>query len=381
VKVALVASSYLPDPGALERHVDRLAHGLASRGVEVEVLTQDSARGVPRVSERQGVVVRRFPASISRAHAAVAPGLYHYLRRTAGWFDLADAHSAHLSLGLAVARAGVRRVCLTPHGPIQQHFPWPNAGAMSALLRHAAQIVCSSHAQAELLSRAPSSPAGRIRVVPKGVDVELIRSAQPLPRSNSTVLGVGRLERRHRMDRLITAMAGLDPGSELVVVGDGSLRRSLHARAADLLVSSRVRFVGPVPDAHLYRWLRTARVHVALAEEATSGLQLLEALAAGVPTVASDIPAHREAASYADCGGVRFVPPAGSPLEIADAICEAATLSVPPAAQMRLPTWDSVVDKTLALYEAAMLERPRLTGMQPGRTGAARALARQSGRT
>jgi glycosyltransferase involved in cell wall biosynthesis len=381
VKVALIASSYLPHPGALERRVDRLAHGLVSRGVEVEVLTQDLARGLPRVSERQGVVVRRFAASIGNAHAAVAPGLWQYMRRTARSFDIADAHSTHLSLGMAVARAGARRLFLTPHGPVQQLLRWPYAGATSALMQHAVQIVCSSRAQAALLSRASSSASGRIRVLPNAVDIGPIQSAEPLLRSKSTALSVGRLERYQRVDRAIAAMAGLDPGSQLVVVGHGSLRRSLQAHAADLLVSSRVEFVGAPPDAELYRWLRTARVLVALAEEDTSGLQLLEAVAAGVPAVASDIPAHREAASYADVAAVKFVPPAGSPLDIADAIVEAAKLSVRPTARMPLPTWDAVIDTTLALYEAAMLGRPLGTSARVGDTRGSRVLARSRGRT
>jgi glycosyltransferase involved in cell wall biosynthesis len=376
VKVALVASSYFPYPGALERQVERLAHGLARRGVDVEVLTQVRDRRLPRLSERDGVVVRRFATSIGKAHAVVAPGLWHYLRNGARSFDLADAHSTNLSLGLAVARAGARCLFLTLHGPVQQLLRWPYTGVTAALMEHAVQIVCSSRAQAALLSRASSSALGRIGIVPSGVDIESILSAAPIPRSKGTLLSVGRLERYQRVDRAIAAMAGLDADSHLVVVGHGSLRRSLQAHAADLFVSSRVEFVGPVPDAELYRWLRTARVLVALAEEQTSGLQLLETLAAGVPAVASDIPAHREAASYADGAGVKFVPPTGSPLEIADAICDAAALSVPPTERMRLPTWDTVVDKTLALYEAALLGRPRGNGARAHGTPALRVLAR-----
>jgi glycosyltransferase involved in cell wall biosynthesis len=217
--------------------------------------------------------------------------------------------------------------------------------------------------------------------VPTGVDIEQIQSAEPLPRSKSTVLSVGRLERYQRVDRAIAAMAGLDPGLNLVVVGQGSLRRNLRARAADLLVSSRVEFVGPVSDAELYRWLRTARVRVALAEDETSGQQLLETIAAGVPAVASDTAAHREAAAYAGGAGVKFVPPAGSPLEVADAIEEAAELTVPPTARMHLPTWDVMVEKTLALYEAAMLGRVRPTGAPASGTRPPRILATGSART
>jgi glycosyltransferase involved in cell wall biosynthesis len=243
-------------------------------------------------------------------------------------------------------------------------------------MEHAVQIVCGSRAQAAVLSRTSWSAPERIQVVPKGVDIGPIQAAEPLPRSKSTVLSVGRLERYQRVDRAIAAMAGLDPGFQLVVVGHGSLRRSLQGHAADLLVSSRVHFAGPLPDVELYRWLRTARVLVALAEDQTSGLQLLETLAAGVPAVASDIVAHREASEYAHDGGVTFVAPAGSPLEIADAICEAARPSVRPAVRTPLPTWDAAVEKTLAVYEAAMAGQRRMTVARANGRRSPRVLAR-----
>ena len=62
MRVALVASSYAPNPGGLERHVEQLALGLARRGAQVEVLTQEAARRPSRVVGRDGVVVRRFRA-------------------------------------------------------------------------------------------------------------------------------------------------------------------------------------------------------------------------------------------------------------------------------------------------------------------------------
>lgn len=345
MKVALIAPSYVPHSGGLERHVDRLADGLARRGVEAEVLTQASA-----------------------------------WRHSATSFDVADAHGSHVPLAMAVARTGASRLVFTPHGPIQQLLRWPYGRAIRALIDQAVWTVCSSRAQAALLLRAFSSAGERTRVVPKGVDLAAIQAAKPFPLEPSTVLTVGRLERYQRVDRAIAAMAGLDSSARLVVIGDGPAMRSLRAYAADLLVSSRVDFLGWVPDAELYRWLRTASVVVTLAEQQSSGLQILEAFAAGVPVVASDLPVHREAASYAADAHVTFVPPAGSPLEIGDAICRAARLRAAPTAAPLLPTWDEVVEDTLALYEAAMLaQTPTTCAPVRGRL-AVHALARGSGR-
>jgi glycosyltransferase involved in cell wall biosynthesis len=142
-----------------------------------------------------------------------------------------------------------------------------------------------------------------------------------------------------------------------------------------------VSFAGHVSDADLHRWLKTARLVVSLSEQEAFGLQVLEGVAAGKPVVASDIPAHREAAEYLGDGEVTFVSPEGSPLEVADAIRSALAIPTPPPIG-RLPSWADVVDRTLAVYEE-VVRRPPVNGAratrfsrprpleQPGRSGAA----------
>jgi glycosyltransferase involved in cell wall biosynthesis len=362
MRLALVASSYLPRPGALERHVDELARGLTRRGAEVEVLVQDAPRVLPPVSDFEGFVVRRFASPVTGAHLAVAPGLWEHLRRAAASFDLVDAHSGHAALAVAVARAHPRRFVFTPHTPVRRLLRWPNTRLTRALVQHAAQTVCAAAAEGELLGRTFPWAASRIAVVPPGVDRAGIQAARPFPLPGSVVLTHGRLERHKGIDRAIAAIAALDPAFRLAVVGEGPARHKLLAHAVDLQVSSRIEFVGAVPDAELHRWLRTARVGVALAEQDSSGLQVTEALAAGTPVVASDIPVHREAAARVGGAGVRFLAPTGSPLELADAICEAAELSVPRTAASRIPSWDELVERTLAVYSGALHGTPSAAG-------------------
>jgi glycosyltransferase involved in cell wall biosynthesis len=372
MKLALVASSYLPRHGGLERHVHELASGLTRRGMQVEVLTQDPPRPLPPMSEFDGFVVRRFVAPVGSAHFAVAPGLWDYLRRTAGSFDLIHAHCVKPTLAIAVARAQPRRFVFTPHASVQRLLRWPSAPLVRALVDRASQTICTTVVERELLRQSFPWAADRIDVVPPGVEAAAIRAATPFPYPGNVVLAVGRLERHKRIDRAIAAMASLDPSFRLAVVGDGPARHKLLAHAVDLRVSSRVEFVGTVPDAELYRWLRTGRVVVALAEQESSGAQLTEALTAGAPVVASDIPAHREAASYADGIGVKFVSPGGSPFEIADGIYEAAELRVPLGVRLRLPTWDDVVDRTLSFYTVAIHGGRRAAGPEAALTGTPR---------
>ncbi len=353
MKIALVSSSYVPRPRALERHVDRLAHGLAQRGAQVEVLTQGPGRGERGCIADDGVIVRRYPTGVGRLRFAVAPRLWERLRAAADEFDLVDVHVAHPALALAVARAGFCRRVFTPNAPIQRLMGWPYTRATLAVIAGSIQIVCASAVERDQLCERFPPAARRTQVVPAGVDELAIQVAKPFRDAGKTVVTVGHLERSRRIDRVIAAMASLDPEYRLVIVGDGPARHRLYAHAADLRVSERVRFAGPVLDAELYRWLRTARVVVALSEQHLSGLQVIEAVTAGAPVVASDIRIHREVAARLGRGRVTFVPTTGSPLEVADAIAEAERPTVP-LTEMAPPnsehSWDSVVDFMWSLY-------------------------------
>jgi glycosyltransferase involved in cell wall biosynthesis len=351
MRVGLVTSRYLARRGAPERRVHELACELVRRGAEVEVLTQESTPRPSRVVDHEGVVVRCFPTSLGRRRAVV-PGIWEYLRRSGAAFDVIDVHAVHPFLAITAVWAGAKRLVFTPHAPMRELLSWSNAAVTRAVIDHSVCTVCASGAEADVLRTALRSAASRIRVIPGGVDVAAIRAATRFPGENGVVLAVGRLERRKRLDRLIAAMVVLGHELRLVVVGQGPARRRLEAHASDLLISPRVSFVGPLPDDELYRWLRTARVVVDLAEESSSGLQLLEARAAGVPAVVSDAPTHREAASYVGGDGVVFVPLESSPLDVAEAILDATAIRRLPAGPPRLPSWETTVDNTLALYEA-----------------------------
>src|SRR4030088_2933474 len=146
MRIALVASSFLPNHGRLERHVDQLARGLAERGAEVEVLTQGLVHGYPSFAVRDNVTVRSFPAIVGPLRFAVAPKLWERLRRASDAFDLVDVHTRQAPLALAVARAGFRRLVFTPHAPIQRFLQWPYERAMRGLVDASAQVLLCSHA-------------------------------------------------------------------------------------------------------------------------------------------------------------------------------------------------------------------------------------------
>ena len=352
MKLALVSSSFEPRSGTVARHVDALSRGLAGRGVEVEVVTQDGSIRTPQVVVRDGVCIRRFPTSIGRLRFGLAPGLWEYLRRTAGSWDVVHLHSSHGAVGLAVGGVPSSRLVFTPHVPVQRLVRRPYGHVARAVIERAAHTVSLSGVEAELIRSSFPRAADRVRGLPTGVDVREIQAASPVAYPGEIVLAVGRLERCERLERTIAAMAGLDPRFQLVIAGDGPGMRRLRRYAGDLRVSGRVHFAGAVSGPAYYRWLRSARVFVTLCDLEPSGFQVLEALSAGASVVASDVPVHREAAWFTSGNGVRLLSSQCSPLELSDAIADIAGVRVPAEAQGTIPAAEAVVAKLLPLYRS-----------------------------
>ena len=151
---------------------------------------------------------------------------------------------------------------------------------------------------------------GDYEVIPNAIDVDTFASVATRPaamaRDRRHVLYVGRLEPRKGVDRLITAMAAVQPrvpGVRLVIVGHGPDRVALEAQARALNVDAL--FAGRVSDADLPGCYQAADLvcSPALGDE-SFGIVLLEAMAAGRPIVATSIAGYAEL--LGDAGSARL---------------------------------------------------------------------------
>jgi glycosyltransferase involved in cell wall biosynthesis len=154
-------------------------------------------------------------------------------------------------------------------------------------------------------------PAERIRVIPNGIEVEdrpaadrdQIRAELQIPSAAHVVGYVGRLAPQKRLKDLVWAIElirCIRDDAYLVVVGDGPERSRLEQFARDIEVSERVRFVGHRHDAQ--RLLSSFDVFWLASEFEGQSNSLMEALAAGLPVVVSDIPANRELIVHEESG-------------------------------------------------------------------------------
>ena len=183
--------------------------------------------------------------------------------------------------------------------------------------------IAVSPAAAQFHAAALGLHTNDFRVVPNGVDVGRFAEAHPLDRlrgDGPVLLFVGRLEQRKGLEHAVRAFAHLKtrhPTLRLVVVGDGPEReRCQELLPAGLRVD--VDMLGRVSDSDLPRCYASADVFVAPATGGESfGIVLLEALAAGTPVVASDLPGFR---SVVDDGRTASLVPVGDARGLADAV-------------------------------------------------------------
>lgn len=159
-----------------------------------------------------------------------------------------------------------------------------------AVLRRAAAIVANSDSLAATSLAADPFP---VRVIANGVDCDLFHP----PESRVTgekfrVLFVGRVHREKNLGVVIEQLPSL-PGIELLVAGDGAQRDELAARATALGVAGRVRWLGWQQKEALPALYRSADALVNPSLYEGSPNVVLEAMASGLPTVASDTPGNR----------------------------------------------------------------------------------------
>ena len=135
-------------------------------------------------------------------------------------------------------------------------------------------------------------PAPRLHYIPNGIDVARFADAEPmaLPPGDGPVIGtVAALRPEKNIGRLLRAVASLDARQpvRLLIVGDGPERPKLEAQAALLGIAACTIFAGHTTQTE--RWLASMDVFALSSDTEQMPISLLEAMAAGLPAVCTDV--------------------------------------------------------------------------------------------
>jgi glycosyltransferase involved in cell wall biosynthesis len=300
------------DVGGLEkllvefgRHADRERFDLhfVSLGHAGVVAEEIAAAGWP-------VTALGVPTGL---HPSLAFRLARLLRR---WgTDVVHTHDErpHLYGTLAGRLAGVGRIIHTRHSQGRNL-----SRRQRALVNLAAscvdRFVCVSQDSARLALR-QGVPARKVCTVWNGID--LARFAYTGPRADGPAVIVARLDpaKDHATLLRATALAvGRDPSFRLEVAGDGPCREDLHRLTGELGLAGQVRFLGQVRD--VPGLLARAGLFVLSSLSEGVSLTLLEAMAGGLPVVATRVGGNPEVVT----GDTGLLVPAADPEALAGAL-------------------------------------------------------------
>jgi glycosyltransferase involved in cell wall biosynthesis len=327
-----------PDGGAAVNATE-LALRLSALGFDVEYAGPLAARRYERLAAA-GIPVHRLPLAPgyfnTREDAAAMRGLRRLLRR--GRYQLVHCHSAKAGvLGRLAARGERARVVYSPHNfPFMGDHPRVRVAAATLIERRLTPltdaILCVCEWERRLALERRIAPPERLHVVHNGTDpcpaatdpdplVTAMRAAGPVA---GTVAGLRRFKGVEVLIDAAPAVLERVPEARLAIVGDGPLRPALEERARrlGLLRDERLAFL----DFHepAARYLLALDVYVLPSLLEAFPIGVLEALACGVPQVATDVGGTSEA--VAPDTGI-LVPP-GDPGSLAGAM---ATLLEDPA--------------------------------------------------
>lgn len=359
--IVQITPYYPPHLGGLERVAQSLAHRLAQRH-DVRVITSAaSGQAVARRENVEGVRVRRHRA-LEAAHTPLAPGAFVSLLTTPrdAVLHLHCAHALWPEMVMLSARLRRQRYLVHFHldvdgsGSLGRLLPAYKKHVFGRVLRGAAAVIALTDSQARFLREQYAVAQQRIFVVPNGIEERYFTAVAAHDRDEPRpgplrLLFVGRLDAQKNVARLLDAMSLVRRPVRLRLVGDGELRADLEAQARRLGLD--VEFAGRKLGADLVAAYRQADAFVLPSDKEGMPLAALEAMAAGLPVVATDVPGNADLLRGV---GILAEPEPAALAAAVDALAADPALRGKVAAQCaeaaRDYSWDAVVTRIEAVY-------------------------------
>jgi glycosyltransferase involved in cell wall biosynthesis len=302
MRVVHLYKDYFPILGGIENHIRFLAEAQARSGLEVIVLVTSPTCRTQEIREGN-LWVLKAGRWLTVSSTPLSPVFFVHARCLLPHCDLVHLHHPYPPAELAylLTGGGIPAV-MTYHSDIvrQRLGSRLYRPLLHRVLSRVDRILVTSPVY---LETSPHLRAFRekCRVVPLGIDLARFLSAPPdatralraswceTPQ-RPHVLFVGRLRYYKGLETLLHALKRL-PDVHAVIVGTGPMERPWRALTHDLGLSPRVHFLGDIPDAQLPLFYHAADLFVlpASARAEAFGTVLLEAMAAGLPVITTDI--------------------------------------------------------------------------------------------
>jgi glycosyltransferase involved in cell wall biosynthesis len=318
MRVALVITK--GEPGGAQTHVAELCGALRGACDFLALVGGPSDSALERALARMAIRVEPIPALSNKLSAGSVLASVRQVARAARDWD-ADVVHVHSAVASAVGRMAARLagipVVYTAHGfafkpavaPLRRLAAYAGERVLAPLSTH---LICVSAAELDL-AMSLGMPRHKVSVISNGIADTALR-ARP-GEEPARVVMVARMAAPKRHDLLLRAIRilasrGRSP-AETLLAGAGPLMEKWRAAAAGV---PGVRFCGDVAD--VPAMLARCQVFVLVSDHEGQPISVMEAMRAGLPVVASDLPGIRSQVTH----GVEGLLTSCDPVAIADAL-------------------------------------------------------------
>lgn len=332
MRIGVVTQPYYPQTGGVSENVHHTAIELRKLGHEIDIITsrfpghEEDSEGVIRLG-RNILVPSLGALSNVNGDPGVGREVERVLRRNE--YDVIHIHeplSPTLPLA-AISSAPADTALVGTFHACARGMGWYRLFGR-ILLRYAARLDSRIAVSRAARNYAARFMGGQYSIIPNGVDPNRFHPKNPplegLDSRSPTILFVGRFYPRKGFQVLMSALPRIVkqvPDVRVLVVGDGPLAPWYRAQAKR--APCEVRFLGELSFREIPRAYCTADVFVAPSTAHESfGIIHLEAMASGIPIVASDIEGYRE---VLDSGREAILFPNGDADSLAGAVVQVLT--------------------------------------------------------
>jgi glycosyltransferase involved in cell wall biosynthesis len=287
-----VGKFYPPHMGGIETHLQVLCEGLRETVDLSVIVSSDDATAVEE--EVEGVAISRLAAPVTLFSTPICPAMTREIRASRA--DIVHLHLPNPAAAAAYLASGRRgALVVSYHSDIvrQRYMGKLVEPIIRAVLRRSSAIVVSSP---EIVRYSPVIAGFRDRchVIPYGIRLDEFTKCDPIlirslreKHGDRLILSVGRLVYYKGFEYLIRAMVKVR--GKLLIVGQGPLQPKLEELIRQLGVTDKVCLTGNVQDAVPYYHAAAVFALASVARSEAFGIVQIEAMAAGIPVVNTNL--------------------------------------------------------------------------------------------
>jgi glycosyltransferase involved in cell wall biosynthesis len=289
--------------GGIQRNVLRVAQSLVNKGIDVDIITEQSGGELTDAVPPGVQVVNLHTSNL----ASFANALRRYIRTAAPQAIISSLPLHNAVVAIIARTVRPRPQTILVHQTAYSHEFEPKTLrervyvslvplVMPLAYRLATAVTGVSRGVADETARMARLSPDSIEVIPNPMAFPSEADERhPTEKDNGTdptnpyFVFVGRLAPQKRVDRLVRSFANLEiNGVDLVIVGDGPDRRDLETLASNSGITHRTHFLGNIANPE--SWVRGAIALVLPSDYEGFGNVLIEALACGTQIIATDCP-------------------------------------------------------------------------------------------